>query len=81
VYLVLSAHLSVSRIGSLFRNAARFAYCRSWLRVTCQAPSFVLVPLIVATYCQINVRFRQELALSDDFSWLCFPRARENRSD
>jgi len=35
----------------------------------------------VATYCQINVSFRQELALFGNFDWLRFPRARENRLD
>jgi hypothetical protein len=39
------------------------------------------VVVIVATYCQINVVLGQELALSDNFSWFCLLRARENRLD
>jgi len=39
------------------------------------------VLIFVATYCHINVRLRQELALFDDFSSLGFLRARENRLD
>jgi hypothetical protein len=40
-----------------------------------------LVLVFVASYCQINVCFRQELALSDDSADSRLPRARENQLD
>ena len=37
--------------------------------------------LVVATYCQINVLLRRQLALTGDSSGFCFPRERESRSN
>lgn len=36
---------------------------------------------VVASYCQINVYFRQDLASSYNFAVLRFSRARENQLD
>jgi hypothetical protein len=58
----------VSQIGSVFGNFAIYASRPLWLRVNCKGVSFDSDELVVATYCQINVPSRQELALSGDSS-------------
>jgi hypothetical protein len=40
-----------------------------------------LIKLIVASYCQLNVCLRQELALPGNSSLCCFSRAIGNRLD
>jgi hypothetical protein len=73
--------LPAARVGSVFGSAARFAYYPSWLRVNCERYPSILITSAVASYRQVNVALRQELARSGDSSCVCFPCARENRSD